>query len=534
MPLTICTIPLKLSTVEHIKTIHLKARDFPDFVLFDKASGYNTHANDLGKSGIVEDLSRDLGIPLFVVHRLDQGTSGCLLFAKTKTAAAELANLFETHQIKKTYYFLTDKKSDFTKKSFSSFIEKRGNQFVSIDHSPNAETDFEFVSTLGPNYLWRAFPKTGKPHQIRLHAQSIGLAILGDHEHGGSPFYRLALHAAEISFTYKNEEFNLASLLPKWATTPGAKDSMIDSLSDSLESRTRMLEFHQDKDCLRLSHLEQEHFRVDQYGPQTWVYWYKDSPPDTKELGTFHQYCKKLNKTGFLRQMFNRGKDPNGQMLFSFGNPQDIWNAQENKVLYELRSNSGMSPGLFLDQRENRYFVRTMSKDKKVLNLFAYTGGFSVNAALGGASEVTTVDVSKNFNDWTKKNFELNGLDPHNQQYEFWTQDSMLFLKGAIKRGRKWDLIICDPPSFGRSPNGTFKIQKDIFELIGACLSCLSTGGQLLFSTNFEGWNQKELFSLLKSKGLPSRIQILPTPHQGFDFEKHSEEPLMKSILIKG
>lgn len=116
-----------------------------------------------------------------------------------------------------------------------------------------------------------------------------------------------------------------------------------------------------------------------------------------------------------------------------------------------LRSNlfEGQKTGLFLDHRDNRRFIRDLASDKEVLNLFAYTGGFSVQAALGGARHVTSVDVSAAALGAARDNFELNGFDP--DAHEFVDQDVFEYLEHANSRARRFDLVICDPPSFARS-----------------------------------------------------------------------------------
>jgi 23S rRNA (cytosine1962-C5)-methyltransferase len=109
----------------------------------------------------------------------------------------------------------------------------------------------------------------------------------------------------------------------------------------------------------------------------------------------------------------------------------------------------GQKTGLFLDHRENRAFVRSLSEGRRVLNLFSYTGAFSIAAALGGATQVSSVDIAADANAAARDNFELNGLDP--EQHEFVSADVFEYAKGAQARERKYDLVICDPPSFANS-----------------------------------------------------------------------------------
>lgn len=148
-----------------------------------------------------------------------------------------------------------------------------------------------------------------------------------------------------------------------------------------------------------------------------------------------------------------------------------------------------LDTGLFLDHRVTRQLVREESKGKKILNLFAYTGSFSVYAAAGGASEVVTVDLSKTYLEWAQRNFELNGFkinkDPSLGPYKFVHADVLQFIKSIPSD--YFDLIVLDPPTFSNSQRmeDTLDVQRDHVELINDCLKGLKEGGVIYFSTNF-------------------------------------------------
>lgn len=515
------------------KALKLRARVEGDLVFCEKITGMNTHASDAGKVGLVELLQEELGENLHVVHRLDQGTSGAILFARTREAAAELGRLFETREVKKRYLFLTARKQDTTEFAAASFIEKKGNAFVSDPRSktPNAVTRFHKIKRLRLGDLWEAFPETGKPHQIRLHAADSGIPILGDNEHGGAAFGRLCLHAKALEFPWQGQPCSFEAATPVWSQDLEERHVMI---LDAAQARSSLFDLSAAGDeSLRLVHEESPLCHVDQYGPQVVVSWYAEEDPNAGDLKMFEILSSTLRKPVFIRKMQDKGRDPNAKTTWKIGAVQDHWSASENGVAFRLRLDAGQSPGLFLDQRENRLWVRRHSRDLKVLNLFSYTGAFSVNAALGGAEEVCTVDVSAKFNEWTAENFRLNGLDPKDSlRFEFWAQDCLLFLKGAMKRKRKWDLIICDPPSFGRSKEGVFQIHKHLPELLEMCLECLPKGGRLLLSTNYEQWDMTDLHRVVQSFRLIHGIDIESTPRQGLDFERPDRPPLMKSLFV--
>lgn len=531
----------------------------PDFIFVQKPAGFNTHSPDIGKKGFVEVLAERQERELFVVHRLDKETSGAMLFATSKMAAAALSSLFEKHLIQKKYLFLTDRKISRDRFEYESLIEKDKGQFVNIaSGAANSKTLFTKLKSLGPYDLWQAEPTTGKPHQIRLHAEANGIAILGCKEHGGSPFYRLCLHAESLAFNYQQRNFVFQSEAPAWVVEleshPDCDEQEL-MILESFQKRQWLLDFKsQPQECFRLSHQDIDSYRVDMFGEYLWFYWYQDNNPSTKDLERFARVAQRIGKKFFVRKMLNRGEDPNAQFLWPSSEPLR-WIATENAVKFECRNDTGLSPGLFLDQRENRRWVREHCHNKAVLNLFSYTGGFSVNAALGGAKEVVTVDVSANFLEWSKKNFEVNGLQltPPEEiedgpkmdfktlmsdqvpkpRYEFWCQDSILFLKGTARRKRKFDLIICDPPSFGRSKSGVFSISKNYEELLMNCFSCLAKGGLLMFCTNYEKWTRADLVKNIQKLKSQFSFTILDSPPSCLDFELPDEEPLMKSVVLR-
>lgn len=136
---------------------------------------------------------------------------------------------------------------------------------------------------------------------------------------------------------------------------------------------------------------------------------------------------------------------------------------------------SGQKTGLFLDHRENRHFVREHVRDKDVLNLFSYTGGFSVAAALGGARSVTSVDSAGPANVACEENFRLNGLRkfPH----RIVTQDAFEYLESALRDGRRFDFVVCDPPSFARSRSQAKTAEKAYRRLTALGLAVTRAGG---------------------------------------------------------
>jgi 23S rRNA (cytosine1962-C5)-methyltransferase len=158
----------------------------------------------------------------------------------------------------------------------------------------------------------------------------------------------------------------------------------------------------------------------------------------------------------------------------------------ENSLKFWVNLSDYLDSGLFLDHRITRSMVKEKSYDKRVLNLFSYTGSFSVYAASGGASMVTTVDLSEPYLSIAKENFRLNHF--YSDAYHFICTDVMQYIQTILPNS--YDLIILDPPTFSRSKKMTrdFDIRRDHPELINTLIRKLSPKGELIFSTNSRGF----------------------------------------------
>jgi 23S rRNA G2069 N7-methylase RlmK/C1962 C5-methylase RlmI len=163
---------------------------------------------------------------------------------------------------------------------------------------------------------------------------------------------------------------------------------------------------------------------------------------------------------------------------------QELLTVREGGLKFEVNLSDYLDTGLFLDHRWTRSYVRDLSGGLKVLNLFAYTGSFSVYAAHGGAFETTTIDLSQNYLDWARRNFELNELA--GPRHRFVRRDVMEYLRTETKP--RFDVIVLDPPTFSNSKkmDGTLDVQRDHPELITRCLKLLNPDGVLVFSNNYQ------------------------------------------------
>lgn len=185
---------------------------------------------------------------------------------------------------------------------------------------------------------------------------------------------------------------------------------------------------------------------------------------------------------------------------------------EENGLKFVVNLSDYLDTGLFLDHRITRKMVKEQSTGKRVLNLFAYTGSFSVYAAAGGAAQVVTVDLSKTYLNWAERNLLLNGF-ADNDRYKFVHADVKQYLKTLPEA--YYDIIVMDPPTFSNSKRmeDILDIQRDHAELINDCLKGLKTGGLLYFSTNFRK------FVLEKEKIKANSIKDITKATTPFDFE---------------
>lgn len=165
--------------------------------------------------------------------------------------------------------------------------------------------------------------------------------------------------------------------------------------------------------------------------------------------------------------------------------PPEKWIAYEGEVPYEVHLLASLNVGLFTDMREHRQRLGRFTKGRTVLNTFAYTGTLSVAAARGGAREVTSVDLSSGVLKWARENFRLAGLDPDLHRFE--VTDVLRFLKAAKADGKRYEMVILDPPTYSAARAAGWSMKKDYPVLIAAALALIPEGGVLWASANVRG-----------------------------------------------
>jgi 23S rRNA (guanine2445-N2)-methyltransferase / 23S rRNA (guanine2069-N7)-methyltransferase len=188
----------------------------------------------------------------------------------------------------------------------------------------------------------------------------------------------------------------------------------------------------------------------------------------------------------------------------------------EHGALFKINLWDYLDTGLFLDHRKTRQIVAKKSKNKSLLNLFAYTGSVSVQAALHGASSITTVDMSNTYLNWAQDNFALNKLNGH--KYQFIQADCLDWLK---KNTTAFDIVFIDPPTFSNSKRmeDSFDVQRDHVALITDALKSLADGGEIFFTNNKR--NFKMDFDAMAALGLQAQAMSDVTRDKDFARNKH-------------
>lgn len=190
----------------------------------------------------------------------------------------------------------------------------------------------------------------------------------------------------------------------------------------------------------------------------------------------------------------------------------------ENGIRYEISLGQDWMTGLFLDQREVRRFIRDQAQGQTLLNLFSYTGAFSLAAAVGGAQATTSVDIAKRSLPKSQANFQANALDLAG--HDFKVMDVFSYLDYAQGKQLDFDWVVCDPPSFSRSGKGYFQAEKDYGFLASQVFALTRPGGMAVFSTNHSAYSRDAFREdlLAATKTSPGTYHLIQSFGQPQDF----------------
>jgi 23S rRNA (cytosine1962-C5)-methyltransferase len=516
-------------------------------LVVNKPAGWNTHApSPYAGEGIYDWLKHrePRWASLAIIHRLDKETSGVIVFGKTPLANKSLTEQFTARHVHKKYLLLTEHAGPAKEFNVKSSLVRVGEKYASRPGGEIAETKFtpaaaaEFKIQNSKFKIVGAEPFTGRTHQIRVHAAENGFPILGDKLYGGTPSSRVFLHAGEIAFTH-----------------PATNEPVKFSAPADFDCEPRQ--------ALRAAVIEPgttNAFRIIHGASDGWPSWFveklgdfllsqSEAPLNAKQSEELSWLAKKFSTRGAYHKILSRHVR---QSKVAAASPQLVlgeaaperFEILENGIRFEMSFNEGYSVGLFLDQRDNRRrfltghiaagFHQLSTINYQLLNCFAYTCGFSVAAAKAGA-RTTSLDLSKKYLEWGRRNFALNGLDP--AAHDFIYGDTFDWLRRLAKKGRTFDAVVLDPPTFSQSKeHGTFRAEKDYGKLVTAALPMLKPGGVLLASTNAANWPPENFLADVETAVRVAKRKIMQRHYvpQPPDFPiSHAEPAYLKTVWLR-
>lgn len=273
---------------------------------------------------------------------------------------------------------------------------------------------------------------------------------------------------------------------------------------------------------------------LDLYGDYLVFSWYNSYVYQLRQqiVAAFSQVFPEV--LGAYEKIRFKGLDYESAHIYGEEAPENF-TVLENGVLYQVFMNDGLMTGIFLDQHDVRgSLVDGLAMGKSLLNMFSYTAAFSVAAAMGGASETTSVDLAKRSRELSEAHFNANGLSLDN--HCFIVMDVFEYFKYAKRKGLSYDVIVLDPPSFARNKKQTFSVAKDYHKLISQSLDILNPGGIIIASTNAANVSRQK-FTEQIDKGFAGRTyQVLDKYGLPADFvynKKDESSNYLKVISMK-
>jgi len=394
-------------------------------------------------------------------------------------------------------------------------------------------TDFRLVDQGNGYFCYEAVIKRGRTHQIRRHAASGDISILGDSKYGGEKFHRLCLHCCEVNWPGITKV--LASGQPdSFSLLFGGRSGLV--LEGAVAWERRMGWPGLVTNSFRLIQRGEISLPVsiDLYNFFFSITAFSGEGSSSRlkdELLPLLDYLatKVICRGGILRY---HSRNPHQKKLIHdvlcWGDlPSGPIMAREHALSFAVHLNDSQHVGLFLDQRDSRRRILQVSPGRRVANLFAFTCSFSVAAVAGGAEVVFSVDLAGSSLARGKDNFAVNGLDAGGRG-KFIRED---VVKWLARQERKriadpesfcyWDLMICDPPVFASAGKGrVFHVERQWPELVRQVRLLLSDRGVALFANNHRSgdasYYRRELQKNFRS------VTLLPPP---LDFPVIAGEP---------
>lgn len=544
------------------------------FLAVEKPAGLDVGGQE-EQTGVIEILAgmRGKREVFFVVNRLSRYESGVLLLAKTKAAADFVRSGLRAEKVDQEFVAVVigrmkdrrmvveggSKAARAKPDAKLALTPRRGDRSRRIVPKAGARTlarvAGENVTTLVQieqgerRTLLRCHTSAPNTHVLRAQLRSVRLRLVGDNVHDPSPKRQLneatCLHLSKLTFHHPElrTRVGVTSPAPDFSAALGGGFDVERVLRAALARRLPIL-IDKQTDAMRLITGPLEGLRginAEIFGNVVILYVLDEKSDDKTLLARIGRwYMNALDAKSVYAKPFVKDRigaaEKNADRL-RMPKPMlgktapEQFEIRERNLKYLIRPYDGFSVGLFLDHRENRARIHDAAQGADVLNLFAYTCGFSAATAVGGAKSTTSVDVSVKNLEWGKANFALNHVDLAN--HTFIKSDAMDYLARAKRQEKAFDLIVIDPPSFahGRGSKKDFSIANDLPELISAAVDVLRPGGGMMVSTNFRKMSLRDLKELVRRGSGRRRGKVVDAPVLPLDFAIDRDHA--KTIFLK-
>ncbi len=529
-----------------------------DVVVVDKPPFVPTQAT---RDGAHDDLPARLGAFLRArdgrdayvgTHqRLDAGTSGLIAYAKRREANAWLAAAFEARGVEKTYVAAVSGGALPAEARWEDGL--LGAETGAVRVVPpetrgalRAVTRMRVLERRRERALVELRIETGRTHQIRAQLRHRGAPIAGDPWYGGAPWRRLALQSIALHIPAGRDarggiDVRIEPCAGVAGFVRGGTEALAALLADAAERRYALAHAH-DTTCFRWVNDVGDGVparAVDVFGEHAVVHAYDERSVEDLSLellarGVAGVYLKRRPKrASALDEEATRALAPEAPIAGRAAETE--LEVRENGLPFLVRLGEGLSTGLFLDQRANRARVRAEAGGARVLNLFAYTCAFSIAAAAGGAVEVVSVDAARKQLERGARGFAHAGLE--RARHETIADDAFAVLDRLARRGRRFDLVVCDPPTYSSVKRGTrFTSGRMWATLASGVLRVLAPGGRVLATSNDRRLSQRDLRAAFRTaeQGTGVRLAQLKDLAPPADFPVlPGQEPHLSGVLAR-
>ncbi len=539
-----------------VRREHVRFED-DDIVVIDKPAGVPSQAIEKDRGDdIVARVSRHLGGAALGVHqRLDRDTSGVMVLAKSKEANAWLAHAFERRTIEKVYRaIVVGRPPDGTLREGIVRGEGGAMRVVPASEARPEDVAITHVRTIeraGERALVEARIETGRTHQIRAQLAHHGAPIAGDRRYGGAPAPRLMLHSSRLVMPAPAGAIVVeADIPPAMRAFFALGEPLVrlepapldEALERAMQSRFALMRAP-DTTAFRLVHDGDAipGLAVDVYGDHLVAHFYDDAP-----RGEVLDALDRLGFSGvYLKLRPKQANELDDEARLMLAPPSALrgrdapatFEVLEHGVAYEVALGEGLSCGLYLDQRENRARVAALCAGKSLLNLFAYTCGFSAAAAARGAARTVSVDTSARALARGERNVKRASSSG---DHRFYKDDAFEHLARATRRGDRYDVVVLDPPTYASAGKGArkhrFRSGRDWVELAASAMRLVDRDGSLLASSNDERMSGTAFRRFLHEAARSAKrgvvqMKDLPDP---VDFPPaFGREPHLKAALVR-